>query len=312
MNGAEIAALPTKADACPAVERRSVDARRQRRPTLHVELTDRCNLVCRICPNRDLRRPRGFMDAGLATRLLREARGVFEEVNFSFFGEPLLHPEIEAVLAALAGRDYRAVMNTNATLLDGRKRDALAAIRLDQLRISLDSPDPATYEAIRVGAKYAAVEANTRAYLDRADRGSVRLVMVSCARNRDQHDALVDRWTPRLRPGDEVLIKNVLSWHGAIADPDLQEDRRCPVTEGQVVVGWDGTVSACYLDYEQELAFGTVDDVDLADAAADPRYRELKARQTAGNVPACRDCFDKNRAIRLVRRTETGTEEHPA
>ena len=271
---------------------------------LHLELTNNCNLACVICPNSRMGRRRGFMETSLALDLLSYAEGRFDEVNFSFFGEPLLHPDFETILGSASERDFRIVMNTNGLLLDGSVRSLLARIRLDRLCISLDSPHRETYRKIRVGSDYETVMANTRAYLRMVERGAVRLIMVSMSLNRDEGRDFVDLWKPAVAPGDEILVKNVVSWAGSVADPELKEERSCPVWTGQAVVGWDGTVSVCYLDYEQELAVGHVSDVDLARFRDDPRYLRLYDRHARGLLPVCKRCFDKNRVISWYRPEE--------
>ncbi len=273
-------------------------------PVLHLELTNHCNLKCIICPHRIMERPKGLMDPDLACRLIGEASGRVREINFSFFGEPLLHPKLDRILDSLEDRDFRFVMNTNAVLLDERRRPRLAELRLEQLRISLDSAVEATYEAIRVGSKFDRVVQNTIDFLDIPDRGSVRLVMVSSSVNHDEHEQFLEFWKPRLRPGDEILVKNILSWTGVILDPDQIVNRVCPLWDGHVVVGWDGTVSACFLDYEQKLSIGHVDDIDVFSVREEPRYRELARQYHAGENATCTRCFDKNRKIVLWRAPE--------
>lgn len=273
-------------------------------PVLHLELTNHCNLKCVICPHPIMRRPKGLMDLALALRLIGDARGRIRELNFSFFGEPLLHPKLSTILEALHERDFDLCMNTNAVLLDHKRAPLLAAAKLDQLRISLDSSEPDTYRRIRIGSDYDRVTRNTIEFLERDDRGPARLVMVSNSVNHDEHDAFLEFWKPRVRAGDEILVKNILSWTGVILDSDQVANPVCPLWDGHTVVGWDGRVSACFLDYEQELTIGHVDDVDIWNIRDDPMYAELARQYHAGENGTCNRCFDKNRKIVLWRAGE--------
>jgi sulfatase maturation enzyme AslB (radical SAM superfamily) len=270
-------------------------------PLLHVELTNYCNLKCTICPHPIMRRPKGLMDLDLALRLVEEARGRVHELNFSYFGEPLLYPKLAQVVEPLADVDYRVVMNTNAVLLDEKRRPLLTRERFDQVRLSLDSSVPETYATIRIGSQYERVVNNTLAYLDMPRRAPVRLVMVSSSVNRDEHEAFLEHWKPHLHPGDEILIKNILSWTGIVRDEEQIENRVCPLWSGQVVVGWDGRVGACFLDYEMELEIGRIDEVDPFAILRDPRYRELARQYHLETNPTCNRCFDKNKKITLWR-----------
>ncbi|MFH1845654.1 MAG: radical SAM protein [bacterium] len=265
--------------------------------TLHLELTNHCNLACSICPHRIMQRKRGVMDTTLALSLLDAARGRCREVDLSFFGEPLLHPQLSTILSSCKRRDYRLTMSTNATMLGPEIRHLIADVHLDMLHIGLDSVFPETYRKIRGHADHATVMSNTRNFLKLTDRGPVCVVLVSMSLNHSEHRAFCDHWKPYLRPGDEILITNFCSWHGAIRDLDEKPSRICPMWNGQVVVGWDGTVSACSLDFEQELAVGTISDLNVFQLDQSRRYRQLWNDYLDSRLEACRHCFDKHRAI---------------
>lgn len=114
---------------------------------LHLEVTNRCNSVCETCvrttdpdPDRDL---------GLAeiARIV-ELPGL-ESVALQVNGEPLLHRELEAIIALIHGRGVRVELNTNAIGLHEQRSRALIASGLDQLNISLDGATAETYRLLR-------------------------------------------------------------------------------------------------------------------------------------------------------------------
>lgn len=96
-------------------------------------------------------------------------------------GEPLLHPELERIVAVAADHGLAPVLATNGFLLDAARAAALAR-HVTQFQISLDGVDPATYAALRgrAGGPDAALVA-VRSALD-AGVG-VRVVTVVSARN---------------------------------------------------------------------------------------------------------------------------------
>jgi GTP 3',8-cyclase len=120
---------------------------------LRVSLTDRCNLRCTYCmpaegldwmPAERLLRPDEF------ARLLRVAvtRLGVTRVRFTG-GEPLVSRHLERIIASAAALKPRPelALTTNGIGL-ARRATALRAAGLDRVNVSLDSIEPATFEAI--------------------------------------------------------------------------------------------------------------------------------------------------------------------
>lgn len=87
---------------------------------------------------------RGFMGAGVVVHLrdqLREARLRFRELSLSWRGEPLLHPELPAVLAALDGIAERVLLPTTGRLLHPGIQPLLSGV--DVWTPTRGSPPPA-------------------------------------------------------------------------------------------------------------------------------------------------------------------------
>lgn len=157
---------------------------------LQVEVTAACNLRCRMCLVRyrpPVNRVTGSMPMSTFEALLAENPNV-TDVTLQGLGEPLLAPDLLAMVHACSERDIAVGFNTNATLLNRRKADALVAAGLDWLCISLDGATRSTYESIRDGATFdkvvrnigGMVEAKRRAGADRPD---LKIVFVAMRRN---------------------------------------------------------------------------------------------------------------------------------
>jgi radical SAM protein with 4Fe4S-binding SPASM domain len=116
---------------------------------LYLEVTNRCNLACKTCPQY-FGMPEKAADLTLDTveRLLDAAPDV-KRVVLHGIGEPLLNRDLPAIVRAVKARGAYALFNTNGLLLRGRLVEPLIECGLDELRVSVDSADPHTYEAIR-------------------------------------------------------------------------------------------------------------------------------------------------------------------
>jgi MoaA/NifB/PqqE/SkfB family radical SAM enzyme len=64
-------------------------------------------------------------------------------------GEPLLNPDLGAMIRHLKDREVYVVFNTNAVLLTRRRQVELIHSGLDELRVSVDGSTPETYLRVR-------------------------------------------------------------------------------------------------------------------------------------------------------------------
>src|SRR5690242_2124262 len=118
---------------------------------LQVEVTAACNLRCRMCLVRyrpPVSRSVGSMSFDTFRALVDDVPGL-EKITLQGLGEPLLNPELVAMVAYASGRGIRVGFNTNGTLLDARRAEALIGAGLDWLHVSVDGATRTTYADIR-------------------------------------------------------------------------------------------------------------------------------------------------------------------
>jgi MoaA/NifB/PqqE/SkfB family radical SAM enzyme len=152
-------------------------------PQLHVRplvaelfLTDNCNLKCVSCACW-----RTTTREELSTG---EWRGVLDQlaelgiikVNLTG-GEPLLRRDAPELISYALERGIRTVhVNTNATLLDPRRREAVLAAGARSFNISVDGPDATTHEGVRgVRGSFDLTMRNLRALIAERERLGLRL-----------------------------------------------------------------------------------------------------------------------------------------
>jgi radical SAM protein with 4Fe4S-binding SPASM domain len=166
---------------------------------LQVEVTASCNLRCRMCIVRY--RPTLPRSASMSFErfkaLLDELPDV-TEVSLQGIGEPLLAPDIFAMVAYASARGVSAGFNSNATLLTRSAGERLIDAGLDWICFSLDGAGPETYEFVRDGARWETVERNISGFMrllrERgAARPTVSLVFVLMRRNLPDLPAVVER-----------------------------------------------------------------------------------------------------------------------
>jgi hypothetical protein len=216
------------------------------------ELTNACNLTCRICPvNAGMERPKGYMDVDLYRGVL-EANPALEIVQLCLWGEPTLHPRLFDFIDLAAGRGIRSYFYTNATRLDDDMIDRLLWSGLHRIFFSLDGFGE-TYTRIR-GVDYGEVEAAVFRFLHRREAENhpirVGVAMVANGETEGLVAAFRERWEPLV---DEVQITPHITHR--------ERERATPcrlLWLGYPIVLWDGTVVPCCVDTEGTLALGDV------------------------------------------------------
>ncbi len=165
---------------------------------LYLEVTNRCNLRCRTCPQffgmaeppADLTLER-FHD--VMRQLPRLRRVVLHGI-----GEPLLNPRLPQMVRELKVRGAYVLFNSNGLLLRGRWPVRLVESGLDELRVSIDAGSPETYRAVRGADGFERIFANLRLLAAaKAERQSetprVSLWMTGMQENVGELPALVRR-----------------------------------------------------------------------------------------------------------------------
>lgn len=166
-----------------------------------IEPVGQCNLRCRMCPIQFRQDgppygPLAFMSLGNFRRIIDELPAL-KTLHLQGMGEPLMHPQFFDMVHYAAERGVRVTTNTNLTLLSARRARLCVESGLAELHASLDGATAATYEHIRVRAKFSRAKRHLENLIRlRAELNSqspkVRLVMVLMRENLRELPAMVE------------------------------------------------------------------------------------------------------------------------
>ena len=121
---------------------------------IYIEITNHCNLECRICI-------RNTWNDGLGTMLLETYQKLIKDIEcatpvpeifFGGYGEPLSHPDIIEMIRSAAQIGAETSLITNGTLLGDGISKALVTSGLNRLWVSLDGAHADSYQDIQLGA----------------------------------------------------------------------------------------------------------------------------------------------------------------
>ncbi len=133
---------------------------------LGITITGDCNIKCIYC---ERQKGHNVRDYYFPTDLYEQLEPHFhaaQRVTLLGLGEPFMHKDFERMVRMAKAAGAECITTTNATMLNDRYRRMLVEIGLDYLGISVDSPDPATFELLRAGAKFERVMDTIRGLRD--------------------------------------------------------------------------------------------------------------------------------------------------
>ena len=97
---------------------------------IYIEITNVCNRACSFCPG-TLRAPE-FMSAVDFGRIAAQAAPLCERIYLHLMGEPLLHPDLGAIINESSRLSLPVNVTTNGSLLNRRKSTLASGSRTGQ------------------------------------------------------------------------------------------------------------------------------------------------------------------------------------
>ncbi len=284
--------------------------------SMQVDPASLCNFKCAFCPTGDPRlikqtgRGQTFMKMELYEKILAEIAAFktpLKTLKLFKDGEPMLHPQfIEMVRMAKATKNVARVETTsNGSKLSPEFNEKLVASGIDRVVLSIEGVTDEKYLSFaRVRFDFAKfVETVRHLY---SIRGNMKLHVKTVAQNLDyakgEDRIFLDTFGPI---SDGIYIENtVASWPDfAVADavPDevdaygretVKKDI-CPYVLYALSINADGVVSPCCVDWNRELAIGSVAEQTILDIWNGPKMAALRRAHIVdglSSIPSCASC----------------------
>ena len=230
--------------------------------TIEFNLTELCNRVCSFCPRVD---PQIYPNLNLTAsnalvkRVASELKrvGFSSKMSFSGFGEPLLHPEFEKIIARIrkAVPDILLETNTNGDKLTVDRLDKLSEAGLDSIYWNLyDGPEQVDVANQIINASVFASE-------------KVRLR---------------PHWPGFDLEREAGLILNNRS--GALAGASLDKPmaKSCNYPFYKMLIDWNGNVLCCSNDWLRKKIIGNILHTPIDQIWFSPEWHSFRMRVKSG------------------------------
>ncbi len=258
-----------------------------------IEMTNRCNLKCKMCARETMTRPMGDMSLDLLRKIVDEIRPYAEMVYLHGDGEPLLHRQIFEAIAYAKKSGLKVGLSSNATLLDDRASKMLIDLKLDYLILAVDGATKDTYEKIRINGRFEKVVENVQGFLrlKREAHSGIYVLMqfIEMEENKKEVQAFVDYWK-QFRP-EVIRIKSLVDLFGKKGPTKFKLP--CFYLWRQVMIDWDGTVFPCCVDTNSVNNLGNVSSASLASIWNGDLLREMRRKHVLGKqgqIGICSNC----------------------
>jgi MoaA/NifB/PqqE/SkfB family radical SAM enzyme len=273
---------------------------------LTIEITNDCNLKCKMCCRGKRKAGIGYMDFDLFCRLVDEAANI-GNISLSMFlgGESTIHPRFDDMIEyAMSHRNQLSGVGffTNGTLLNNHKSELLVRLAVDEITFSLDGIG-AVNEKIRLGSVYSVVERNILNLLEiRGSHKKPKVVINTTIsfQSDDELQAIYDQWHGKV---DAVIFTGcqdesfrITNWTRLRKwNPNYSLPRFCTFPFYWMYVLWNGDVTICCHDINAEGIVGNVRDCSLMDIWRGDRLRAIRKGILRGDlVGLCSKCMKFN------------------
>jgi MoaA/NifB/PqqE/SkfB family radical SAM enzyme len=233
---------------------------------VQIGFDDRCNYQCAMCRIHSYLHPSEDVIHTMAqealARLLRDLQAVgTRTVDVSGWGEPLLHPNALAMLRLIRESGIECQLVTNGSLLSPAVCDELLAMRLNRLRVSINSGTDETHHLVTqapLGERSQIMEMIRYLAHHRAERGGLPELAATIAIHKYNYREILILAKEAVAVGlDNLeflpLTLNEASRELALDEAEQEEVRR-QVMEADAIMGAAGrtTTAASFLENPTE------------------------------------------------------------
>ncbi len=270
---------------------------------INIETVSSCNLACVHCPPhmkefKNEVRKFGIMSMELFGKLMNEIDAYGERrIALHKDGEPLLHPKIIKILERVKrNRNHVVYLTTNAHRLSDEVSMSIFENRIDVINFSIGAATQEFYTKVR-GKHFDKVIKNILSFLDLRAKSDwkprVIVQIINLPQFREMENELKSFRKFWSRYDVEIQEWENLTW--GVFDYKESGLKRYPCYSlwESTVVNSDGVVSACCMDWRQQLQTGNANEQNLKDIWKGEALRKIRKMHIEGRedeLPICPTC----------------------
>ncbi len=282
---------------------------------LDIELTNRCNFRCLMCPTgiESFVRRKGVMDEAVFHKILEQITPYKTPVRFVRWGEPFLHRNLVEYVMKVKRLGSIVHINTNGSLLTEETIDRMLEAKLDSIKFSFQGVDKISYGQMRNIDFFDELLSRMKLLYTKRGNRNTPFIHASTTITYETVEQVRSFKESVRNYVDLVTVGRTVLEHINIDEVNLSDDEKsmlrylksqesvikkhpeCPKVFDKLSINWDGTVSACCADYDNKMLAGNLKINSLKEIWMSPKmhsYRSLLADMRHDELPLCSTCYD--------------------
>lgn len=271
------------------------------------EMTNRCNFLCRMCPQQHMERTRMDMAGDLYRNVIDEINhhGV-EGLWLYHLGESIVHPEFKENLHHISTKKNLGIiwMSTNGEKFTEDIIRCVLKSNIHYINFSAHAVTEKTYKTIALQGSFDVVQNNLKKlYEIKGTKNLPRKPFIHCQmieQETTKHE--IDAFIKTHYRNADIVSVNMLEYvHFPNNAFGYTQRERKPlstclrVSRNDCIVLSNGVVTVCDADYNGTMEIGNVNKESLYDIWNGPKRQEILRRNEAGRMfedPWCAKCTD--------------------
>lgn len=288
--------------------------------SLFIEPASACNLRCRFCDfhmnsAQDVfRKQKGIMSMETFHMTMRNLLALpfkFKVAYFNLHGEPLLNPSVAEMVRLAKEKDLveRYSISTNGVLLTDAMLQDLIEAGINTIIVSLDTARMKKYREFKGSDRLDLVLDHIFNAIEVISASRSRISLhIKCTLqsgcygiSEEDTESVLLLFKKHAEHSEKINIYFLreFNWYTRNKQEQLTVDHRlCDLPFFQVAIHYDGTVSACCIDINFDLAIGriTASETSLREMLEGKKLRTIRKTHLSGNLenlPACMYCENR-------------------
>jgi len=267
-----------------------------------IGVTNACNADCIMCPHSKIKNI-GTMKRRLYEKIIDNCVNLgIKNITLSFFGEPLMDPNLIEKIKYAKKYGLNVGFFTNASLLTKNFTEKIINSELDDINISFDGFSKKTYEKIRKNLKFDIVVANILRLIEmksslNSSTPKINLVLVELKENKNEIKKFYGMWKNKV---DRINIITQNNRAGGVDKKDVAKGIRrdpCALLWQKMTVDWNGEVVLCCNDWDHQVILGNLNSQSIEEVWSGEKLkkiRELHIKRDFHKMPFCDRCNKKS------------------
>ena len=268
-----------------------------------------------MCPtgNHSLKREAGFMSEKTFIKIIDELAENKAAIRFILWGEPTLHPYFLKFLSIAKEKNILTHMNTNGSKLTDEFISEMIENGLDSIKFSFQGIDQKSYHEMRNIDYFDDLIKVIKSFRDIRGKRKLPYLHASTSITYETPEQVKKFRESMTELVDSISIGRTVFYHADLKSVRLRTHEmetlerlikeesivkkhpECPEVYDKLSINWDGTVTACCDDPNNEMVLGSLADKTVKqiwDSDKLNYYREMLAQMRHDELPRCKTCFD--------------------